>query len=213
MSVQKQPAIKMTPAIDIARQLVLVGADPQHPEESSIVCPLRLQKLLYYCQGWALGLLAEPLFPEPLEAWRHGPVVRSVYDRFKGQLEPITTQQIGLPQTLIPSTSVALVEMVWSRYAGFTPKKLAEMTHHEPAWLEARGDLATDAGSDRVLNLVTMRNHFQDYAIREARKSVHPGQPFIDPTETWKAELAYELSGRQSVDTGTAYLQLMGEQG
>jgi uncharacterized phage-associated protein len=30
---------------------------------------LKLQKLLYYAQGWYLAMHDEPLFDEPLEAW------------------------------------------------------------------------------------------------------------------------------------------------
>ena len=35
----------------------------------------KLQKLLYYCQGWHVARNGEPLFTETLEAWVNGPVV------------------------------------------------------------------------------------------------------------------------------------------
>lgn len=44
---------------------------------------LKLQKLLYYAQGYHLARLCQPLFLESLQAWAHGPVVESVYHRFK----------------------------------------------------------------------------------------------------------------------------------
>jgi uncharacterized phage-associated protein len=37
---------------------------------------LKLQKLVYYAQGFHLGLFDKPLFEEPIEAWAHGPVVQ-----------------------------------------------------------------------------------------------------------------------------------------
>jgi uncharacterized phage-associated protein len=40
---------------------------------------LKLQKLLYYAQGWHLAFFDVPLFEDPIEAWRHGPVVGSLY--------------------------------------------------------------------------------------------------------------------------------------
>ena len=40
---------------------------------------LKLQKLLYYAQAWYLALHNEPLFPESIEAWVHGPAVPPVY--------------------------------------------------------------------------------------------------------------------------------------
>src|ERR1044071_4359251 len=44
---------------------------------------LKLQKLLYYAQGWHLALRNEPLFHERIEAWVHGPAVPPVYGHFK----------------------------------------------------------------------------------------------------------------------------------
>ena len=44
---------------------------------------LEIQKLLYIAQVFSLGLRDKPLFKDTIEAWRYGPVVRSVYDRFK----------------------------------------------------------------------------------------------------------------------------------
>ena len=44
---------------------------------------LKLQKLVYYAQAWSLALLNRPLFDEEVEAWAHGPVVESIFQRFK----------------------------------------------------------------------------------------------------------------------------------
>ncbi len=44
---------------------------------------LEIQKLLYIAQVFSLGLRDKPLFKNMIEAWRYGPVVRDVYDKFK----------------------------------------------------------------------------------------------------------------------------------
>jgi len=44
---------------------------------------LKLNKLLFFAQGVNLAKTGEPLFPEKIEAWEHGPVVRNVYQAFK----------------------------------------------------------------------------------------------------------------------------------
>ncbi|WP_375339284.1 Panacea domain-containing protein [Planktothricoides raciborskii] len=36
---------------------------------------VKLQKLLYYAQAWALVWDKKPLFPERIEAWVNGPVL------------------------------------------------------------------------------------------------------------------------------------------
>ena len=46
---------------------------------------LKLQKLLYYAQGHYLGDHAKPLFEDEIEAWVHGPVVRSIYHFLSAQ--------------------------------------------------------------------------------------------------------------------------------
>ena len=54
-------------------------------EAQDPVTNLKLQKLLYYAQGWYLAFFDEPLFDERIEAWLHGPVVPPIYqDRPSG---------------------------------------------------------------------------------------------------------------------------------
>lgn len=44
--------------------------------------PLKLQKLLYFTNGWWLGLTGEPLLTDKPQVWRYGPVFRWVYNAF-----------------------------------------------------------------------------------------------------------------------------------
>ena len=43
---------------------------------------MRVNKLLYFAQGWHLARYGRPLFDAPLEAWQYGPVVPEVYNRY-----------------------------------------------------------------------------------------------------------------------------------
>lgn len=45
--------------------------------------PMHVIKLGYLCHGWMLGIHARSLLSEPVEAWRYGPVVPSIYHRYK----------------------------------------------------------------------------------------------------------------------------------
>ena len=60
-------------AEDIAKWFI----NELHPE------PLKLQKLLYLAQGYSYAFYDEPLFLDDMEAWVHGPVVSSVYFKYK----------------------------------------------------------------------------------------------------------------------------------
>lgn len=53
------------------------------PEAGDSISNIRIQKLLYYAQGVHLATTNEPLFDDPIEAWRFAPVVPDVYHRFK----------------------------------------------------------------------------------------------------------------------------------
>ena len=53
--------------------------DPGYPACNQ----LKLYKLVYLAHAWHLGNGRGPLFPEDVEAWPHGPVVRDLYIEFK----------------------------------------------------------------------------------------------------------------------------------
>ena len=203
----------MFDAMDVARRLVRVGYDPVCPRESVLVCPLRLQKFLYYCQGWALGLTGRPLFRQPLEAWTYGPVVADVYEAFRGKRDGINPEQAGEPRCDLPPAESALVEMVWREYARYTPRQLVEMTHAEPAWCEARNGLPPDAPSSEPLSHATMTTYFRDLARKRAARAVPRGYPALDPVAVWEAEEELERTGVAGTPAADVFGKLLAEAG
>ncbi len=52
---------------------------------------MKLNKILYFVQGWGYVLLDRKLIRNHFVAWEYGPVIRSVYDTFKAfEYRPIT---------------------------------------------------------------------------------------------------------------------------
>lgn len=98
---------------------------------------LKLQKLLYYAQGWALVYLKKPIFDEKILAWQHGPVVAEAYHDFKvlGR-EAIKPEHI---QAELPKDPLVidLLERVYATYAVYSAWGLREMTHEEKPWQQA----------------------------------------------------------------------------
>ena len=43
---------------------------------------MKLNKLVFYAHGWYMGNRHVELFPEDVEAWPHGPVIRDIYIEF-----------------------------------------------------------------------------------------------------------------------------------
>lgn len=202
----------MFDAMDVARHLIRLGYDAECPDESVLISPLRLQKLLYYCQGWSLGLTGRPLFRQSLEAWKRGPVVAEVYEKFQGTRDGLTPELIGEPTTKLTDAEAALVEMVWREYAKYTPEELCEMTHTEPAWREAWGDLPLDAKSSNKLSPATMESYFREEARKRASRSTPLGFPVIDPTAAWKAEGELER-GSEGIPATDVFGKLLAEAG
>ncbi len=69
----------------------------QCPEENGVE-PEKLQALLYYLQGYSLGMIGRPTFSDPIEAWECGPVVESVYreyEKYNGGLIPYSVVDEG----------------------------------------------------------------------------------------------------------------------
>ncbi|WP_369210846.1 Panacea domain-containing protein [Xylella fastidiosa] len=52
-------------------------------KEGRALTPMQVLKLVYIAHGWHLGFRKEPLIDESVEAWRHGPAIRSLYNKIK----------------------------------------------------------------------------------------------------------------------------------
>ncbi|GAA3017909.1 hypothetical protein Aglo01_08090 [Actinokineospora globicatena] len=139
--------------------------------------PMKLQKLLYYTQGWHLGLTGEVLFPNRIEAWTAGPVVPDVYRCHEGSRE-VAAWPDGDGSRLSESDA-DLVDTVVERYGCFDRHQLSAMTHEEEPWRTARGDLPDTAPSSARLSETVMARFFGRMitdpvtAVAEARASAY----------------------------------------
>lgn len=131
-------------------------------KSGSFLTNLKLQKLLYYAQGWHLGLFGKPLFPDPIEAWVHGPVVRSVYRRYKDFGWSNIDGEVKTPILDQPLTDY--FEELCRAYFYRDAYELELMTHREEPWITARGDLAPDVNSNREITQDSMRKFFASRA-------------------------------------------------
>lgn len=120
----------MKDAITIANAILKLS----EPEVGDSITNLKLQKLLYYVQGFHLALYGKPIFKENILAWEHGPVVKEVYCEYSG---------CGAEAIPVPEESISLTEKekdvivgVWKVYGQFSAWKLRDMTHNEKPWKE-----------------------------------------------------------------------------
>lgn len=52
-------------------------------DAGDVITNLKLQKLVYYAQGFSLALCGRPLFAERIEAWQHGPVCPALFAKYE----------------------------------------------------------------------------------------------------------------------------------
>jgi len=120
---------------------------------------LQLQKLVYYAEAWHLAIYDEPLTGADFEAWIHGPVVPSLYRRFRQhRWDPISdpVEDPGLD----PDIQEHLNEVL-DAYSRFSAWDLERMTHNEQPWQSARVGLDPDEPSDRVISPEEMKRFYR----------------------------------------------------
>ena len=54
---------------DVAKFFIGLANDQAVSNQGDLMTNLRLQKLLYFAQGWYLARYGKPLFQEEIEAW------------------------------------------------------------------------------------------------------------------------------------------------
>ncbi len=119
---------------------------------------MKLQKLVYYSQGWSLAWDGEPLFHEEIEAWANGPVVRDLFALHRGKFT-VSKWPEGDPEALKPDQKET-IDAVLEGYGDLTGQQLSDKTHAERPWIEARGNLAPGLFSNQVVNLDAMQDYF-----------------------------------------------------
>ncbi len=111
-------------ATDIANFLVFLMSDSQED-----LTNMKLNKILYYAQGHYLQKTGKPLFDDKIEAWTHGPVVKSVYQEYKEYSDnPISKYNEDRLDVIDDEIKSYLVDVarVYGRYTAAT---LRNMTH------------------------------------------------------------------------------------
>ena len=115
--------------IDIANKILEKAS---YSEFEGLICNLKLQKMLYYMQGFHLAYFKSPLFNEDIEAWMYGPVVPSVYKEFKAH----GNAGIEYNDEVIELTKEeeALFNEVYRVYGDYSAIGLMNLTHSENPW-------------------------------------------------------------------------------
>ena len=122
-------------ALQLAKYLVKLNT--KNEEYGEVLTNLKLQKLLYYIQGFHLAYFDEPIFDDKIEAWQYGPVVVSLY----GQLKKFGNGPVIFPEDekiKLSKDQKNLISAIFNQIGQYSAWKLVELTHSEAPWRNVR---------------------------------------------------------------------------
>ena len=162
--------MKDFPAVVVANYFVEKGKQEGRPVEGI----LKLIKLVYIAHGWHLGLNENRLIRENVEAWKHGPVIRSVYDAFKEYgkqsiLEPATTgisaEMKSIEELADNDGIIQFLEEIWDAYRDATGLQLSKLTHKKGTpWYKTWVDGKNQDSFGVVIEEVDIKHYYEGRA-------------------------------------------------
>lgn len=163
---------------------------------------MKLEKLVYYAQGWHLARQGTTLFKDPIQAWREGPVVPALYSGHRRRYEVSSWAQ-GDPTRLGPAERDSIA-WVTQEYGRFSATQLSLMTHGELPWRLARGPLPESAPSKEEISVDIMRNFYaRQVADPETAVSLASASSALEGIElddAWQDRLRDVATGLVSAD-------------
>ncbi len=129
-------------------------------DKKGVMSAMKLHKLVYYSQAWALVWDDEPLFEETIEAWANGPVVRDLYTIHKGMYQVSAATFAQFAQNKLSKNKKETIDTVLEAYGDKSTQWLSDQTHSERPWIIARSDLADNERGDQVISLESLAEYY-----------------------------------------------------
>lgn len=134
------------------------------PNTTHSITHLKLQKLVYYAQGWHLTFRnGKPLFKEEICAWVKGPVCPVLYETYKihhyYEIPPAAA-----PISIIQNEKAKeILDIVWENYGRYDGSFLEELTHQEIPWIQIRNRDFPEERTDSVIPIELIGYTFKQY--------------------------------------------------
>ncbi len=137
----------------------------------NLITNLKLQKLLYYTNCWFLTVFNKKLFKSEFEAWIHGPVLPSIYGKYKHfKWNPISKELnndiiISNIEKKLTSDEKDILSQVVDEYFGLTAYQLEQLTHIEEPWIKARKGLNPDDLSRNIIEDEWIKEYYSKFIV------------------------------------------------
>ncbi len=142
-------------SLDIAKTLILM-AQEDGGRGGERLTNLKLQKLLYYAQGYHLAALGTLLFEDAIEAWMYGPVVPTCYEHYQKYGSKSLPMLQGRSYGRLDEIDDRIVRQVYNSLVAYSAIGLMQMTHTESPWLDTN-----PKGHGIVISTTKMNDYFK----------------------------------------------------
>lgn len=167
---------------------------------------MKLQKLCYYAQAWSLACDDTPLFDEPIEAWKNGPVVRSLWQQRRGHRR-VADWPSGDASQLSDRTRARVLQTC-KQYGHLDGDTLSDLSHLEGPWNVTRDGLPENADSNEPIRPEVMAEYYRRQMSSPAEIVEHAIGSAALEGATFDAEFKATLSavahGTQTADDAIA---------
>lgn len=128
-------------------------------EQSGSMSTMKLQKLCYYSQAWALVWDDSPLFQEEFQAWANGPVCPELFFKTKGSYSVNASDETGGIGDLSEEQKDT-INRVLEYYGKHDAQWLSQLTHMEEPWIKAREGVPSGAGCNQIITKESMALYY-----------------------------------------------------
>jgi uncharacterized phage-associated protein len=127
--------------------------------EEADITAMKLQKLLYFAHGFHLAVFGAPLIGENFEAWKHGPVVKDIYETFS-TFGKKHIKYDGSPNLSIDTKSIQLIRDTFKVYNRYSAGQLSKITHLKGTPWDGKNNYEVISNEEIKTYFITQKEQF-----------------------------------------------------
>jgi uncharacterized phage-associated protein len=117
-----------------------------------------LLRLLYFCQGYTLGFTGKPLFHQPIEVGKYGPVVREIRNALAHYGYEEIREKLYVVDDVFSDEEKEIIEAVYAVYGELEPELLMAYTFlpRDPFY-----EMKTNEKVGEIIPIESLREYFE----------------------------------------------------
>ena len=118
-------------ALDIAK--LVVHKSYERNEELNDITNMKLLKLLYFAHAIHLVKYDSELFDDTVEAWKYGPAINDVYEKYKEYKDKVLPDE-HINENDFTEDEILSVDSAIELFDKYSARELCDITHEHGPW-------------------------------------------------------------------------------